>query len=743
MRRRVQLEALEDRVMLSGILGSPALDYVVVDTGQTACYDSSAEIAPPSPGEAFYGQDAQYAGNQPSYTLNGDGLTVHDNNTGLTWQRSPDLDGDGDIDVNDKLTFAEAQTYANTLDAQNYGGYSDWRLPTIKELYSLIDFSGVDPSGYNGTDTSGLVSFIDMDYFDFAYGDTSAGERIIDAQFWSSTEYVGTTMGGDATTFGVNFADGRIKGYPSGTDGPFTKTEYVYFVRGNPDYGVNQFVDNGDGTVTDLATGLMWMQDDSGTGMDWEDALTYADNLDFAGYDDWHLPDAKELQSVVDYTRSPSTTNSAAIDPIFNATPITDEGGGTSYGFYWTGTTHANGMIGSSGGSAAYVALGEALGWMRQPPFFTYELQDVHGAGAQRSDPKTGNPGDYPYGHGPQGDVIRIYNLARAVRYVGDTDPPPDGSAPVIDSLDGPEVGVRSQAISVTGSFTDPDVGGTHSATIDWGDGSGSQSLAIQATGDGGTLAADHTYATEGTYAVRVTVQDSSGNTASAETEVDVEVAVLVSDPHGSGRQDLAIGGTAGNDRVNISQLADGRLLVAVPGSHYRKVFTVSAHSHVRVFAGDGHDIVRLSPNVSFDAILSGGAGNDRLVGGAGNDVLLGGAGRDRLVGGAGRDLLIGGAGRDQLAGGRGDDILIGGATQHDANDEALLAVMSEWSADRPVADRIANLRAGGGLNGSVTLNPATVSADAVMDRLCGGLGDDWLWSFGKGIGRARGRRGR
>jgi len=41
---------------------------------------------------------------------------------------------------------------------------------------------------------------------------------------------------------------------------------------------------------------------------------------------------------------------------------------------------------------------------------------DVHGAGAQRSDPKSGDPDDYPYGHGPQGDVIMIFNTVRLVR---------------------------------------------------------------------------------------------------------------------------------------------------------------------------------------------------------------------------------------------------------------------------------------------------------------------------------------
>ncbi|MEI6195052.1 MAG: hypothetical protein WCS42_12060, partial [Verrucomicrobiota bacterium] len=44
-----------------------------------------------------------------------------------------------------------------------------------------------------------------------------------------------------------------------------------------------------------------------------------------------------------------------------------------------------------------------------------YHYVDVHGAGAQRSDPKAGDPGMFPHGRGPQGDVIRINNYIRLV----------------------------------------------------------------------------------------------------------------------------------------------------------------------------------------------------------------------------------------------------------------------------------------------------------------------------------------
>jgi hypothetical protein len=383
-------------------------DYAIVDTGQTVFYDNSAVISPPEPGDPFYGQDAQYTGNTPSYTLSSDGLTVYDDNTGLTWQRTPDTNNDDVFSVADKLSWAEAQTYPQTLNEINYGGYSDWRLPTIKELYSLIDFNGIDPQP-TAPDASGLTPFIDTEYFDFIYGDTSAGERVIDAQYWSSTQYVSLTMDGQSTVFGVNFADGRIKGYPSGNGlSGSLMTEFVRLVRGNTDYGQNDFVDNNDGTITDLATGLMWQQADAGNGYTWEEALAYAENLELAGYDDWRLPNAKELQSIVDYSLAPATNGSAAIDPLFSLTSFVNEAGQTDYSCYWTSTTHVSQMGG--GKYAAYIAFGSAMGYMNG------QWMDVHGAGSQRSDPKTGDPEDYPTGHGPQGDAIRIYNNVLVVR---------------------------------------------------------------------------------------------------------------------------------------------------------------------------------------------------------------------------------------------------------------------------------------------------------------------------------------
>ena len=316
------------------------------------------------------------------------------------WQKDP----------GSKKTYGRAVADASRCRT---GGYNDWRLPSIKELYSLILFSGADPDP-RSTNSSRQQPFIDTKYFKFRYGKASDGDRIIDSQYASSTIYVSTTMDGNRTMFGVNFADGRIKGYPIGIiRGRREKKYYVIYVRGNSDYGKNNFTDNGDATVTDKATGLMWMKRDSGKPMNWQEALRFAENLNYAGYSDWRLPNAKELHSIIDYSRSPDTTHSAAIDPVFEVTSITNQGGARDYPYYWASTTHASLY---SGGAAVYIAFGRALGFMQDRRTGNKKLMDVHGAGAQRSDMKSGNPSAFPQGRGPQGDVMRIYNYVRCVR---------------------------------------------------------------------------------------------------------------------------------------------------------------------------------------------------------------------------------------------------------------------------------------------------------------------------------------
>ncbi len=69
---------------------TPVSIYHLPDTGQTKCYNNTAEIVCPQPGQPFYGQDANYNSiNQPSYLNNNNG-TVTDNVTGLMWQQASD-----------------------------------------------------------------------------------------------------------------------------------------------------------------------------------------------------------------------------------------------------------------------------------------------------------------------------------------------------------------------------------------------------------------------------------------------------------------------------------------------------------------------------------------------------------------------------------------------------------------------------------------------------------------------------
>jgi hypothetical protein len=338
------------------------LAYVVVDTGQSKCYDDKMKISCPQRGDSFHGQDAQYTRVEPRYVDNGDG-TVTDLNTGLMWQKNPGA----------KKTYEDA---IQNVSIFQLGGYDDWRLPDIKELYSLIMFSGKDVSSCMMDETCSGTPFLDTRFFDFEYGDTSAGERIIDSQYMSSTEYVSRTIlgnlssetqnthpdlakassilaisedvlkaalgpphpdfsvaaktlgiseqdliaalesvdnfssgtastedglsQGNETVFGVNFADGRIKGYPK-TIGPNPMGMFARYVRGNTAYGINNYSDNGDGTITDEATELMWMKTDSNTALNWENALAYCEDFDGSGLGDYRMPrNFRVLSTILD-----------------------------------------------------------------------------------------------------------------------------------------------------------------------------------------------------------------------------------------------------------------------------------------------------------------------------------------------------------------------------------------------------------------------------------------------------------
>lgn len=356
------------------------ISFTLTDSGQSSCYDNDGNvIKPPNEGDALYGQDAQYEGITPSYIDNDDG-TVTDINTGLIWQQTPDYNRYG---------YEDAITYCNELEI---GGYDDWRLPTIKELYSIANFNG------ELILTSASTPYIDTTYFDFEYDN-----MIFAGQYWSITKYVkGPIQDIEIEgAFGFNFADGHIKSYETGYyyDGTDYYGQipgnYVRAVRGEENiYGVNQFTDNGDGTITDTATGLMWQSADDGETRNWEESLSYAETLELASFTDWRLPSSKELQSIIDYEK----LSFPAVDESFFTISNADS-------YFWTSTTH-----GDFKDTAIYLAFGKAYSTVGDGYY------DWHGAGAQRSDPKEGVAADNELASINASDLIRIYNYALCVR---------------------------------------------------------------------------------------------------------------------------------------------------------------------------------------------------------------------------------------------------------------------------------------------------------------------------------------
>ncbi|MFI3246012.1 MAG: DUF1566 domain-containing protein [Ferrimonas sp.] len=374
--------------------------HLLPDTGQTIHYDTNGGILAESENSLYTGQDASSTRNPLRYQDNRDG-TVTDLNTGLMWQKSHDTK---------KRNLADSIA---EVESMVLGGYEDWRLPTIKELYSLANFNGELMKPESGNKSR---PYIDTDYFDFEYDK----RRMFAGAFWSSTLYTKgdvqnfTVHGGLEGGFGFNFADGHIKSYETGnffdgtniqkSDNMFVPGNYVRAVRNTTTLYDMEYVDNDDGTVTDKSTGLMWAKNDSGVRMNWVEALEYADKSTLAGYNDWRLPNAKELQSLVDYKKKELP---AINTKYFNVTPTQFESQKNSY-YFWTSTTQ-----GDFKHTAAYIAFGQA--WSKKNSEST-EYFDWHGAGAQRSDPKIGAPEDYELASEMATDYISIDNWVRLVR---------------------------------------------------------------------------------------------------------------------------------------------------------------------------------------------------------------------------------------------------------------------------------------------------------------------------------------
>jgi len=215
-------------------------------TGQTEKFSST------------YGEDSDHILNPLSFTDNGDG-TITDAVSTLMWQKDDSIDMD----------WESASAYCSTL---RMGGYIDWRLPDIHELYSSVNLTY--PVVYNAP---------------FSSPNTSAECH------WSSN------VGRDSEYRWVLYANGDARDVPAGrVDGfrsrcvRYTHSPAFYF---SP---ASRFTVYDDEIAQDNTNGLMWQLSESRVTVTWLEAISYCEELDFADFSDWRLPNIKELFSTCD-----------------------------------------------------------------------------------------------------------------------------------------------------------------------------------------------------------------------------------------------------------------------------------------------------------------------------------------------------------------------------------------------------------------------------------------------------------
>ena len=172
----------------------------------------------------------------------------------------------------------------------------NWRLPTMRELVSLVDWTAYSPSSKPARAAIRLVSFPGTPATDFW---TSTRDASDPGQAWSVHFFNGSTGAAPVTR------PHRVRCVsPSATPRCYSRR---YQVRTA-------------GEISDAATGLTWEQ--ATNALRWNDATTPCP-------DGWRLPSLTELQTIVD-----DRTKCPTIDPIFAGTPAS---------FFWTASSSPEG----------------------------------------------------------------------------------------------------------------------------------------------------------------------------------------------------------------------------------------------------------------------------------------------------------------------------------------------------------------------------------------------------------------
>ena len=239
---------------------------------------------------ATFGEDHDYTSNAPYFINNGNG-TVTDTVTSLMWQQS-----DGG-----ELTIQNAIVYCDTL---TLGGHADWRLPSDKEGYSILNHQYVNPA-------------IDTNVF-----------TKTNAEYWWTSK----RQANDTNKIWSTNAGGGIGNHPKTEtiSAGGTKRFHVRAVRDMTTPPViQQRFSVSNNLVTDSLTQLQWYSQLYPDSITWEEALHMADTSTYAGFTDWRLPNCKELFSLSDIE---------LVNPCMSTTLFSN----LSLSVFWSSTTLIN-----------------------------------------------------------------------------------------------------------------------------------------------------------------------------------------------------------------------------------------------------------------------------------------------------------------------------------------------------------------------------------------------------------------